>query len=378
MEYGGGRTAGDIVNWLKKKTGPPATAVSTQEDLDKLMAADVAVVGFFKDQESDDAKAFLEAASNVDDIPFGITSEQALFDANKVEKDSVVLFKDFDDKRNDLSEGITAESVKEFIAANQLPLLIEFSQDNAPKVFGGEIKTHFLLFLSKKSDAYEGAAENIRKVAVSNKGKMLFVFINIDVEDNLRILEFFGLKEADVPTYRLINLGEDMSKYKPESEELSEEAFSKFVGGYLDGSIKPFLMSEDVPEDWDKNPVKVLVGKNFAEVAKNQEKNVFVEFYAPWCGHCKQLAPIWDQLAEKYADNENVVIAKMDSTANELEDVKVQSFPTLKFFPAGSDEVVDYDGDRTLEAFVKYLDDKLGGSSEEPAKEAEKEQKIEL
>lgn len=79
---------------------------------------------------------------------------------------------------------------------------------NAPKVFGGEIKTHFLLFLSKKSDAYEGAAENIRKVAVSNKGKMLFVFINIDVEDNLRILEFFGLKEADVPTYRLINLGE--------------------------------------------------------------------------------------------------------------------------------------------------------------------------
>lgn len=48
MEYGGGRTAGDIVNWLKKKTGPPATAVSTQEDLDKLMAADVAVVGFFK------------------------------------------------------------------------------------------------------------------------------------------------------------------------------------------------------------------------------------------------------------------------------------------------------------------------------------------
>lgn len=48
MEYGGGRTAGDIVNWLKKKTGPPATAVSTQEDLDKLMGADVAVVGFFK------------------------------------------------------------------------------------------------------------------------------------------------------------------------------------------------------------------------------------------------------------------------------------------------------------------------------------------
>ena len=82
-----------------------------------------------QDQESDAAKAFLEVASTKDDVPFGITSEQTLFDGNKVEKDSVVLFKNFDEKRNDLSEGITVESVTEFVAANQLPLLIEFSQD---------------------------------------------------------------------------------------------------------------------------------------------------------------------------------------------------------------------------------------------------------
>lgn len=110
------------------------------------------------------------------------------------------------------------------------------------------------------------------------KGKVLFIYIDTDVEDNGRVMEFFGLKAADAPTVRLIKLEGDMTKFVPESKDLDKDTLTNFVQSFLDGKLKPFLMSAEIPEDWDKNPVKVLVGKNFKEVAMSADKNVLVEF----------------------------------------------------------------------------------------------------
>ncbi|KYO29873.1 protein disulfide-isomerase [Alligator mississippiensis] len=357
-EYTAGREADDIVNWLKKRTGPAASTLADVAAAEALVeASEVAVIGFFKDAESEPAKQFLLAAETVDDIPFGISSNGDVFSKYQLSKDGVVLFKKFDEGRNNFEGEITKENLLNFIKSNQLPLVIEFTEQTAPKIFGGEIKTHILLFLPKSVADYQEKLDNFKAAAGNFKGKILFIFIDSDHSDNQRILEFFGLKKEECPAVRLITLEEEMTKYKPDSDELTAEKIKEFCSKFLEGKIKPHLMSQDLSDDWDKQPVKVLVGKNFEEVAFDEKKNVFVEFYAPWCGHCKQLAPIWDKLGETYKDHENVVIAKMDSTANEVEAVKIHSFPTLKFFPAGSGRnVIDYNGERTLEGFQKFLE----------------------
>merc|ERR1712001_728239 len=201
----------------------------------------------------------------------------------------------------------------------------------AQKIFSGEIKSHLLMFLSKTSDEYAAQHATASKLAKEFKGQILFV--SVDTEENIKA----------------------------------------FVGDYLEGKLKQHLLSEDIPEDWDAAPVKVLVGKNFEDVAKDAGKHVLVEFYAPWCGHCKQLVPTWDKLGEKYADRDDFVVAKMDSTANELEDIKIQGFPTIKCFTKGDNKVVDYNGERTLEGFSKFLESDCtdGSAYEEPEEEDE-------
>merc|ERR1711910_154821 len=273
MEYGGGRTADTIVSWLEKKTGPPAKTLASLDDAKAFIEGKtVAVIGCFKDQTTDAAKGYLAAAGMMDDFEFGITGDDAVFAEYGVEGEAVLLLKDFDDGKAVLSEGITEESVAAFVSSESLPLVIDFNHETAQKIFSGEIKSHLLVFSSAKAESHADTLALLREVAVENKGKMLFVTINTDEEDHKRILEFFGITESELPTYRAIKLGEDMAKYKPEDDKF--ENAEQFVTDFMEGKLKHHLMSQEIPEDWDKEGVKVLVGKNFQEVALNAEKDV--------------------------------------------------------------------------------------------------------
>merc|ERR1712033_124790 len=279
MEYGGGRTADTIVSWVEKKTGPPAKALANAEEAKAFVEGKtVAVIGCFKDETTDAAKAYLGVASNLDDIPFGITGDEAVCTEYGVEGEGVVMVKTFDDGKALLTEGLTEEEIAKFVSSESLPLVVDFNHETAQKIFSGEVKSHFLLFSSVAADDHESKVAILKENAKENKGKMLFVTINTDEEDHKRILEFFGMKQEEIPSFRAIRLEEDMAKFKPDNDAIEVENLKSFVGEFLAGNLKQHLMSEEIPEDWDKEGVKILVGKNFADVALNTEKDVLVEF----------------------------------------------------------------------------------------------------
>merc|ERR1719465_170110 len=78
--------------------------------------------------------------------------------------------------------------------------------------------------------------------------------------------------------------------------------------------------------------VVTVTDANFDQVIDGS-KSVLFKFYAPWCGHCKALAPVWEELAEHTVEVRDLVIAKFDATANEVNGVNIRGYPTLRFYP---------------------------------------------
>lgn len=197
----------------------------------------------------------------------------------------------------------------------------------------------------------------------SSKDKVLVAKIDADQHRDTGAL--YGVQ--GFPTLKWFPKGvhspEGVEDYKGGRDLNSLAAFIKEKSG-----VAPRIKSQ-------KSDVVTLATKNFHEVALNPKKNVLVEFYASWCGHCKNLAPIWEKIGSTFANEENCVIAKID--ADEERDIgsefDISGFPTIKFFPAGESEPIPYEGGRTEAAFVEFLNKhcgtqrKVGGGLESAA-----------
>jgi len=350
-EYNGGRTEAEIVAWMKKKTGPVTRPLSTVAEVESFAeGSEVAVVYF--GTAADQLEIFQRVARANDDILFGTTDNAEALTKFGVSAGTVVLFKKFDEKRNDLAE-ITEDSLTQFIKKNAAPLVMKFDEKCAQLIFG---KSTPGIFLYRDRNA-ENTAEFDRimsSVASQVQGKIQVIVTDITEGLETRLAEYIGITSKDLPTVRIHDTRVDLKKYNMEGE-ITEANVLAFVNNWEAGTLRPRLKSEEIPEK-QEGDVVVLVGKSFDSIVLDDTKDVLVEFYAPWCGHCKKLTPIYDELAKNLRHNSNLVIAKMDSTANEVESVSIQGFPTIKFWPAGKKSApLDFEGDRTVEGFTKYL-----------------------
>ncbi|KAF6808370.1 Protein disulfide-isomerase erp38 [Colletotrichum sojae] len=124
--------------------------------------------------------------------------------------------------------------------------------------------------------------------------------------------------------------------------------------------LKSFVLGALAATVAAKSAVLDLIPSNFDDVVLKSGKPTLVEFFAPWCGHCKNLAPVYEELATAFESSKDVQIAKVDADAERDLGKRfgVQGFPTLKWFDGKSDKPIDYNGGRDLESLSNFVTEK--------------------
>jgi len=242
------------------------------------------------------------AEQHREDYLFGQVSDAEVIAAAGVTAPALVVYKKFDDGKVEYPASslstLTLEAFSEWLKNVGTPLLDEVSGENYGSYAESGLPLAYL-FVDPADGAKDALIESYKPLAKKFKGKVNFVWI-----DAVKFAEHgkaMNLQEVKWPAFVVQDMAKQLKYPHSQTEPLSPESAEKLVDQYLDGKLQPSLKSEPIPTSQDE-PVFVLVTDEFDKVISDIDKDIFIEFYAPWCGHCKRLAPTWTQLGEKYSD----------------------------------------------------------------------------
>ncbi|KAJ8272758.1 hypothetical protein GJAV_G00093090 [Gymnothorax javanicus] len=368
-EYNGPREKYGIVDYMTEQAGPPSKLVQSLKQAQEFIkdGDDVIIFGIFS-SDQDAAYEVYQEACNVlrEDFNFRHSFNPDVAKLFKATPGQVVMMhpEKFQSKYEANSHSLTIgdstspSEVQEFFAEHATPLVGHRKQSNDAKRYKGRPLVVVYYGVDFSFD-YRVATQFWRsKVLEVAKDFPEYTFAIADEEDYAEELKSLGLSESGEEVNVGI-FGEGGKKFAMEPEEFDSDVLREFVLAFKKGKVKPIIKSQPVPKS-NKGPVKVVVGKTFEDIVMDPKKDVLIEFYAPWCGHCKKLEPDYLALGKKYKHEKNLVIAKMDATVNDVphDGYKVEGFPTIYFATTKNKQnpIKFEGGQRDLEVLSEFLE----------------------
>jgi len=350
-DYDQARKSDAIVKFMQKQKQAAYETLKDKKELDALTAKDgIAVVAFLGSGDSAANDAFVAVARALrNDYDFALTTESALTHGQTTP--AVTMFRSFDEPEISFTGEFTQDALTTWIRNNAFPVFGEIGPENYQKYLERGLPLTWF-FLNKESD--QELNKIAEEVAKDFKSELSFVWLDgVRWADHAKT---FGLNGATPGV--VIEDRENRKNYVlPQADAVTAASLRAHCTAFVAGTLQPTVKSEPIPASND-GPVTIVVGKSFDSIVLDTSKDVLVEFYAPWCGHCKSLAPKYEKLGELFADTDSIVIAKVDATENDTP-AEIKGFPTLIFYPSNDKaNPITYDGDRTEQAMAKWIREK--------------------
>jgi len=352
QDYGGPREAAGIVKFMKAQVGPASKELKSDDEVTAMLKKnEVVIISYLTEKAEQDVFAKVANALR-ESVAFGHAPTSTKGKGIVLYRPAILQSK-FEDKEVTFDGKIDKDAITSWIKEKYHGLVGHRTLDNSRDFKEPLVITYYNVDYAKNVKGTNYWRNRIMKVAKEFEGRLNFAICNED--DFQSEANEFGLNtySTDKP---LVAIRSAKGKFVM-SDDFSMESFEAFLKAFEAGSLEPYLKSEAVPENND-GPVKVAVAKNFQALVTDSTKDILIEFYAPWCGHCKKLAPIYDELGQKM-EGENVDIVKMDATANDVPPgFDVRGFPTIFWLPKDTKKAVAYNGGREVTDFIKFIAEK--------------------
>ena len=354
IEYNKERKAINVINWMRRKTnGTAIKDINTNEEIEKFKNENDVVLIYFGDNKKD-IEEFIKMARKNDDYEFGIVKSEKLINKYS-KKGTIILYTKFDEKERELKE-IKEKEIEDFINKYSSPKLMKFDEKAANIIFDKN-QSAIILFADEKSKKWN-EYENLMKI-ISNKLNYKLKSVITDIKSVIsgKLAEKIGIKEKDLPSIRIIDTsGNYIKKYKIEGE-INEENILNFINNWENKKIKSYVKSSEEPKE-NNEDVFIVVGNTYEKEVINNNKDIMVLFYSPWCYHCKALLPKYEEVAKKLKKKNNkLILMKINAIENEVESIDNIGFPKIKFYPGNKKDKppIDYNGDKSVEDIIKFI-----------------------
>ncbi|KAK7748196.1 protein disulfide-isomerase precursor [Cytospora paraplurivora] len=366
-EYDGPRRASAIVEFVTKQLLPTVSVLTGKGQHDAFLAREreeVVLIGYFSpDDQLSNASLAAAAEKLHEDIPIGVTSDAAAAAAVGIDFPAIVLHQPNDEGKVVYGGAFDdVEAIKAFAKTSYTPLIGELGQDTWKNYVSGANGPTAFIFARTDAER-KRLSDELRPLARRHKGSLSFATAEVpDFAGFAGYLHLDNNAEKNFPAFAIYDgAGKRKFPFAPQgkSEELTAGSVGRFVEDFLGGRLVATVNSEPVPSA-QSGPVTKVVANNFRDIVLDDRKDVLLYYFRDDCPYCRALNPVYDNLALAYRSQDNVVVAKIDITKNDLPE-DVPYIPYVKLYKAGDkSSPVLYQGQRTLQDMTNFMKENGG------------------